>query len=403
MNPKVTKIPGFPKPPAGVSPALRIYLEALAEALDIRLGRRGDPVDRAVTLRELISSGLAVELRANPFDPNNPSDNPGFVDPTKAVVTDIPLRPTGFSVAGAYSIINMVWDFANYSTHSLTEIWAHSSDSLGDATFSGSSTGRTYMDPVGSGVTRYYWIRHVNTAGTYGPWNSTTGTVGQTAADVDHLLGVLTDSITSSQLATNLESRIDLIDGAVTLQYSAAWRVAQEATARAAAIAALVIDIPIYDSSEDYAVGQIVRAGNTDSKLYIAIQAVSASASIALTNVAYWKVYGDYDALKTSTDTSEANIIQLNTVSATSGSAAARSLHALTAVVNNPSTGLPATAAAVVTEASARATADTAISTLLTALTAIVNHSTTGLPATAAAVVLRRQLVQPQTVQFQLY
>jgi hypothetical protein len=386
MNPKVTKLPGFPKPPAGVSPALRVYLEALAEALDIRLGRRGDPVDRAVTLRELISSGLAVELRANPFDPNNPSDNPGFVDPTKAVVTDIPLRPTGFSVAGAYSVINMVWDFANYSTHSLTEIWAHSSDSLGDATFSGSSTGRTYMDPVGSGVTRYYWIRHVNTAGTYGPWNSTTGTVGQTAADVDHLLGVLTDAITSSELATNLESRIDLIDGAATLQYSAAWRVAQEATARAAAIAALVIDIPIYDSAKDYAVGQIVRVGNTDSKLYIAIQAVSASANIALTNTAYWKVYGDYDVLKTSTDTSEAAITSINTISATSNSAAARSLHALGATVNNAATGVSANATAVGLVTTEVFPNGSASASRLDTLESTVNHATTGVSANATAV-----------------
>ena len=396
MNPKVTKIPGFPKPPAGVSPALRIYLEALAEALDIRLGRRGDPVDRAVTLRELISSGLAVELRANPFDPNNPSDNPGFVDPTKAVVTDIPLRPTGFSVAGAYSIINMVWDFANYSTHALTEIWSHSSDSLGDATFAGSSTGRTYMDPVGSGVTRYYWIRHVNTAGTYGPWNSTTGTVGQTAVDVDHLLDVLTDAITSSELATNLESRINLIDGAATLQYSAAWRVAQEATARASAIAdeataraaailALVTGIPIYDSSKDYVVGQIVRAGNTNSKLYIAIQAVAASASIALTNTAYWKVYGDYDLLKTSTDDSEANIVDLNTISATSGSAAARSLHALTATVNDSSTGVAATATALSTLSTEVYASGGVSASRIDALTATVDNTSTGVTATSQA------------------
>ena len=32
---------------------------------------RGDPQDRAITLRELIDSGLAKTLKANPFDPNN--------------------------------------------------------------------------------------------------------------------------------------------------------------------------------------------------------------------------------------------------------------------------------------------------------------------------------------------
>ena len=208
MNPKVTKVPGIPKPPADVSPALRAYLEALAEAVEIRLGRRGDPVDRAITLRELIATGLALELRGNPFDPNNPTAGPGFVDPERPIVTDVPLRPTGFTANGAYSQIILAWDFPNYSKHSQTEIWSHTSNSLGDATLTGVDTGRVFVDPVGSGVTRYYWVRHVNTAGTFGPWNSTSGTQAATATDVAHQLAVLGGAITASQLATSLAAPI---------------------------------------------------------------------------------------------------------------------------------------------------------------------------------------------------
>ena len=208
MNPKVTKVPGIPKPQADVSPALRAYLEALAEAVEIRLGRRGDPVDRAITLRELIATGLALELRGNPFDPNNPTAGPGFVDPERPIVTDVPLRPTGFTANGAYSQIILAWDFPNYSKHSQTEIWSHTSNSLGDATLTGVDTGRVFVDPVGSGVTRYYWVRHVNTAGTFGPWNSTSGTQAATATDVAHQLAVLGGAITASQLATSLAAPI---------------------------------------------------------------------------------------------------------------------------------------------------------------------------------------------------
>jgi hypothetical protein len=208
MNPAITKLPGIPRPPSDASPALRIYLEALAEAIDIRLGRRGDPVDRAVTLRELINSGLAKELQSRPFDPNSSGDNPGFASPTAAVVTEVPLQPTGFTAEGAYSVINLVWDFANYSTHAATEIWAHSSDVLGDATLVGVSVGRTYLDAVGGGVTRYYWIRHVNTAGVAGPYNASAGTVATTATDVAHQLAVLGGAITASQLATSLATPI---------------------------------------------------------------------------------------------------------------------------------------------------------------------------------------------------
>ena len=57
-----TKLPALPNVPADASPELRRYLEALGEILNIRTGRAGDPRDRAVTLRELLDSGLAVDL-----------------------------------------------------------------------------------------------------------------------------------------------------------------------------------------------------------------------------------------------------------------------------------------------------------------------------------------------------
>ena len=48
---KPTKVPAAPPVPASVSPELRRYLEQIAETIEIRLGRRGDQRDRAVTLR----------------------------------------------------------------------------------------------------------------------------------------------------------------------------------------------------------------------------------------------------------------------------------------------------------------------------------------------------------------
>ena len=41
----------------------------MKEALEVRLGRRGDPKDRAVTLRELIDSGLATDLATRTIQP----------------------------------------------------------------------------------------------------------------------------------------------------------------------------------------------------------------------------------------------------------------------------------------------------------------------------------------------
>jgi len=210
---KPTKVPGIPKPPSDVSAGLRGWLSSVAEALEIRLGRRGDPKDRAITLRELIDSGLAKELKAAPFDPNNPNPANLGLGPPTVIDSSVPPAPTSFTVAGAYSQVILSWDYPNYGNHSFSEIYGHSSDVIGDAQLIGVSTGRVYIDPIGSGASRYYWIRHVSTSSVLGPWNSGTGTLGQTATDVAHQLNVLSNAITSSQLATSLSEPIGKIDG----------------------------------------------------------------------------------------------------------------------------------------------------------------------------------------------
>lgn len=200
-----TKLPGIGKPPISVDAETRRYLEALSEALQIRLGLRGDPIDRAITLRELIDSGLAVSLKAAPFDPNNPTaGNTGF-GVNDVVDTTTPPVPTNFSVVPAYSQNILSWDYPRYNNHSFSEIYGHDSDAIGDAQLIGVSTGRVYIDPVGSGVSRYYWIRHVSQSSVLGPWNSGTGTLGQTALNVDMLLDELESSIPAVAFAAGLE------------------------------------------------------------------------------------------------------------------------------------------------------------------------------------------------------
>lgn len=202
---KPTKVPGIPKPPNDVSPGLRGWLTSVAEALEIRLGRRGDPKDRAVTLRELIESGLAEDIKSAPFDPNNFNGGNTGIGPVTEVDSSVPPTPTSFSVAPAYSQVNLSWDYPNYGNHSFTEIYGHSSDTIGDAQLIGVTTGRVYIDPVGESFTRYYWIRHISTSGVIGPFNSGTGTPATTAANVDDLLAELNNSIPAVAFATGIE------------------------------------------------------------------------------------------------------------------------------------------------------------------------------------------------------
>ena len=206
MTVRPTKVPGFGKLPASMDPQTRSVLEGLIEAVEIRLGRKGDPQDRAITLRELIESGLALQLKASPFDPNRYGAYNLGVGPL--TTANMPYAPTGFTANGAYSQVNIFWDGAFYQGHSQTEIYSHTSDSIGDATLAGVSTGISFIDPVGSGVTRYYWIRHVNVNDIKGPFNAAAGTFAQTATDVAHQLAVLSTAITSSQLAGSLSTPI---------------------------------------------------------------------------------------------------------------------------------------------------------------------------------------------------
>lgn len=199
-----TLVPGIPKPPGDVSPALRRYLESLSEAVEIRLGRRGDPRDRAITLRELIDSGLATELSNRPY---NATSGAATFEP--AFDSTVPTVPTGFTATGGYSIITLFWDYPRYGPHAHTEVWRHDQNIIGDAQLVGISSGLSFVDPVGEGASYYYWIRHVSTSEIYGQYNAINGTLAQTALNVQLLLSELTNSISASQLTQELASQID--------------------------------------------------------------------------------------------------------------------------------------------------------------------------------------------------
>jgi len=360
--------------PAGWSQQDRRFGESVKQNLDTLQGLRGDKLDRAVTFRDLLDTGLVTLARGiTNFDGNASS----VAVVNEVANLEIPPAPTNLQADGAFQNIILTWDLKLYAGHSFVQVWRHTSDVIASATMVAQVSGFTgiYADAVGSGKTFYYWVRAINENNIPGPFNSSTGTQGQTAVDVTHLLGVLNGAITSSELANSLTTRIDLIDAADTVVNSVAYRVAQEAsarasaitaeaTARANAISAIVTDIPIYDSTEAYAVDQIVRISNTDTKLYICIQAVGENSSVAITDTAYWKLYGDYAVLKSATDSAAADITEINTIATTSTSAAALAIKSLQTSVNDPSSGLSATAGA------------------LSTLQAAVNHSETGLSAT---------------------
>jgi hypothetical protein len=147
-----------------------------------------------------------------------------------------------------------------------------------------------------------------------GPFNTGTGTQGQTAPDVDFLLTTLTNSITSSQLATSLATPIGNLPADTQ-----------------AAIDLKKASIPTF-SMTGFAVGDIVKESGSGTKLYIATQTVPSNGR-ALTNTSFWKLYGDYNSLKSATDTAASDITEINTITSSSTSAAAVKLAAVDAIL----------------------------------------------------------------------
>ena len=218
-----TKVPGIPPIPTDASPALRSYLSALGEALQVRLGRRGDPRDRAVTLRELVDSGLAKQLKARTFDPNLiNSSNIGFetnITPNLAV----PPAPAGLAAAIGFKTIILTWNSSVwpgflYSNHSLTQVYRHTSDAIGDAVIIGTTNSAIFADDiVTDGTTYYYWVRYISTDNVPGPFNATSG-VAATASTTNAITSTMItdDAITTPKLATNSVTTDALAAGAIT-------------------------------------------------------------------------------------------------------------------------------------------------------------------------------------------
>lgn len=214
-----TKVPGIPKPPANIPVPLQRYLTNLSEAVEIRLGRKGDTRDRAITLRELIDSGLALDLAQNPFDPNNPG-NDFDPNPVPGGDADTPTAPTNFQASGAFSIVGLFWDYPNnqYRGHSFTELFRSTQNNLTLALAAGPigvSPGIAYTDfltSVTTNTTYYYWARHVNVRDVRGPFHGTSGVAVTLTPRPDYLLSVLTDQIDKSQLVQTLRDEVNLID-----------------------------------------------------------------------------------------------------------------------------------------------------------------------------------------------
>ena len=201
-----TKVPALKNIPPKLDRELRDTLQSMKEAQEIRLGRLGDPLDRAVTLRELINSGLAKSLSKKPFDPNGTGQDfiPGGEEEGDLT---IPPAPTGLTASGVFTEIIVDWNPAQYSNHAYTEVWRSRDDEIGTATLITTTSSFIITDAVGYDETYFYWVRFVSTSNVKGPFNQTNGTKAETVENIGAVMQQLSEDLSNlpgySALATN--------------------------------------------------------------------------------------------------------------------------------------------------------------------------------------------------------
>lgn len=170
----------------------KTLISAIKEILEVREGQRGSILDKGLTWRDLFDQGvIALNIDGKAII-NKPGGgivpapaNGGAIDQTP------PPAPTGLQAVGALASIIVTWDKPVYGAHSHTEVWASGTDDIGTAQLIGTSPSQIYVDVVGTGTVRYYWIKWVSKFPVTGPFNKTAGTRGETGYDAQYLIDVL--------------------------------------------------------------------------------------------------------------------------------------------------------------------------------------------------------------------
>lgn len=257
---------------------LQQFVQRVREALD-----SGGP-DAVVTARQLIAAGV-VE-----------STTGGGITSIGGTI-ETPRTPSGLTASGALASVIVSWNGPQYKGHAYTEIWAHTSDVIGDAVLVGMTAGNSFAHNLGATATRYYWARNVNQNGVVSAYNATNGVSATTGTDPAYLLSVLTGEVTASQLASSLSTRIDLVDASNSVSGSVNARIAAETAARTASVNSLssvvsqLTGTAAYSNSTTYSTNDLVTYNNN---LYKAKQSTNGNVP---TNTAYWDLVGNYSSI----------------------------------------------------------------------------------------------------------
>lgn len=208
----------LPEIPKDATPALRKWLLAAKESLEVRLGRRGDPGEAAVTFNDLVDLGFAQGMgKINPLTglpiltptfpslPGGGGELPNFGTPP---------QPTNVIALGVFGGIHVLWDRpVERPDITFTEVYRSQDADFENADLIGGTGGASYFDIITQTdeVTYWYWVRHVSINGREGPLS--VAVTATKPANVGFLLEQLSGQISANEFVQALNERIDLIDG----------------------------------------------------------------------------------------------------------------------------------------------------------------------------------------------
>jgi hypothetical protein len=193
----------IPEPPKDASPALKQFLTAMKEAVEVRLGRRGDPLDEGITRRDLVNSKIAKlgGLGGNLLQPVTVLNDEARI---------VPPVPIGFSAIGTFGGVTLNWEspFAAYSVHALTEVWRGTSDDPNKRVLIDSSRGAIFFDRIAdeNAGDYWYWIRFVSEYNREGPFSLVR--MAHKLADVGAVMDLISGEIDEGDLAQEFKGKV---------------------------------------------------------------------------------------------------------------------------------------------------------------------------------------------------
>ncbi|RME56704.1 hypothetical protein D6779_10100, partial [Candidatus Parcubacteria bacterium] len=168
----------LPVVPSTIQPDVKRILDGFRQAIIESSGNSSQLAD------QLVSLGLATKTAGGKVKIKQP---PGDTTP--------PPPPTNLAASGAFNTIILTWTNPSISNLAYVEVWRSQTNDLATAVKVGATAAETYADvPTNTqqGVTYYYWVRAVSTAGVASPYNDTNGTAGTTANDPDFIRQLIT-------------------------------------------------------------------------------------------------------------------------------------------------------------------------------------------------------------------